>query len=64
MSAVHKPKGPFYKPFNKSRLDQILDFGEEETKEKLSSNSTQRLKQVVKKIDELNERIEKLTKRY
>jgi len=61
-------------PFGKSKLSEILDFGPDShvdahvVSPSLPSNEsksfTERLKQIVKKLQEMNERIENLSNRF
>jgi len=64
MSADHK--GPLN---GKNKLSALLDFGPEEVavvpvSPQENSSFTDRLKQIVKKLQEINERIDQLSSRF
>ncbi len=65
MSADNSSSGSPRKPFGtRSAIDAMLDFGPDTHVAKPNENVTQRLAQLVNKIKEINDRIDKLASRF
>lgn len=63
MSGTQKPQIPRVKPEMQEKLDEILNFGPDHSSQD-SHAVTERIRAIVKKLEEINQRIDKLSLRF